>query len=138
MNCQAPCDCCCGQDALIPHSQDPPPIFGPLPKSTEGRKSASLPYFLTTSSVAQLPVYQRATFPCKNPWSEDGLGFAWPFLNSPWNRWPHVAAAGPLRVPSAEVRLLRSIKSPPKLWSIGEYAYGNHSPPYCGFKSKGN
>src|SRR5205823_14264842 len=37
MNCEAPCDACCGQVALIPHSQDPPPIFGPLPKSTEGR-----------------------------------------------------------------------------------------------------
>ena len=45
----------------------------PLPKLTAGRKSPSLPYFWTTLSASQLPSYQRAIFPCKNPWVEDGL-----------------------------------------------------------------
>src|SRR5690242_1048640 len=52
-----------GQAELIPHCQDAPPIFGPLPRSGGGRKSASAPTFLLTSSAAQLPVYHSATRP---------------------------------------------------------------------------
>src|SRR6476661_610793 len=60
-NCQAPS--VFGQAVLMPHCQEAPPIFGPLPKSAGGRKSASAPTFLVTSSAAQLPVYHRPTRP---------------------------------------------------------------------------
>ncbi|OJV56702.1 MAG: hypothetical protein BGO38_11050 [Cellulomonas sp. 73-145] len=41
--------------ALIAHCQEPPPIFGPWPRSTGGMTSASSPNAFVTVASAQLP-----------------------------------------------------------------------------------
>src|ERR1700737_3609094 len=104
----------------MPHCQDAPPILGPLPKSTVGSMSASSPTWVVTSSAAQLPEYHKATRPWRKPLSSAGLGLAYPFLNRSWTHVPHFSASPPLRTPSPLRLLLRSIRSPPKLFSIGE------------------
>src|SRR5258708_7420000 len=118
MNCQAPSGF--WHLALMPHCHEPAPILGPLPRSTGGRIRASAAYFFTTSLTAQLPVYHGATWPCRKPWSSAGVGLTYLLVNSPWNHWPQARAAAPFSAFSAVVYDVRSIRSPPKLCSMGE------------------
>ena len=57
----------------------------------------------------------------------------YPSVTSDWNHVAQATASGPFSTPSADLKSLRLIRSPPKLCSNGEKAYGHHSPvpPVC-------
>ncbi len=73
-----------------------------------------------------------------NFWLPTGpLLFAQPFLNTFWNQVKNLTESGPLSTPSADFMVARSTRSPPELCSIGEYAYGHHSPLSAAPRSSG-
>jgi hypothetical protein len=114
----------------MPHCQDPPPIFGPSPRSGGGRTTASSPNASVTVGFAQLPEYRIALWPLTKSAVASLPDFAdmEPSATSPCIHSPHATASGPFSTPSALVYVSRSTRSPPKLCRNGEYAYGSHSP----------
>src|SRR6476469_941934 len=87
---------------LTAHCQEPPPIFGPLPKSGGGRTIPSAPsldrlaeFQMPDQTMADLPLTKSAKA------SLPDFAGAYPFLTRPWNQFAHFSAAGPLSTPSA-------------------------------------
>src|SRR6185295_19530125 len=106
---------------LMAHCHDPPPIFGPAPRSGGGRATPSAPSFdrfpefqMPDQTMADLPLTKsaKASVP-----ERAGL---YPSLTRLCNQLAHLIAAAPLIAPSEVLKVWRSVRSPPKLCRNGE------------------
>src|SRR5687768_16105906 len=89
----------------MPHCQDAPPIFGPLPKSGGGRNTMSSPNFLRPSAAPHEPLYKMAVLPLRKslPGSVPDFNGISLSVASPRNQVAHSTACGPLSTPSADL-----------------------------------
>src|SRR5690348_14013229 len=93
------------QPVETPHCQEPPPIFGPLPRSGGGRNSASLPKALRVSVATQLPLYRIAVLPLMKSLAGSAPDFSGAYLSVTRlrNHLAQSTACWPLSTPSADL-----------------------------------